>query len=117
MLGAFANAFRTPDLRKKLLFTLGIIDKISDHDLTHGRFITGTGTIDGSGAVGPIGGIALKMIAARRAGATIFLAPASNCGDVKGNIPSGLNVVKVSTLHEAITSLDTLQQGGAVAHC
>ena len=25
MLSAFASAFRTPDLRKKLLFTLGII--------------------------------------------------------------------------------------------
>ncbi len=100
-----------------MMFSLGIIDKISDHDLTHGRFITGTGTIDASGAVGEIGGIALKMIAARRAGSTIFLAPASNCPDVRGNIPSGLDVVKVSTLHEAITSLDTLEQGGAVAHC
>lgn len=100
-----------------MMFSLGIIDKISDHDLTHGRFITGTGTIDASGAVGQIGGIALKMIAARRAGSTIFLAPAGNCADVRGNIPSGLDVVKVSTLHEAITSLDTLAQGGAVAHC
>ncbi|HKH54994.1 MAG TPA: preprotein translocase subunit SecY, partial [Propionibacteriaceae bacterium] len=25
MLAAFANAFRTPDLRKKILFTLGIL--------------------------------------------------------------------------------------------
>jgi Lon-like protease len=100
-----------------LMFSLGIIDKLSTADLTRGRFIAGTGTIDASGAVGPIGGIALKMIAARRAGATIFLAPATNCGDVTGNIPSGLNVVKVSTLHEAISSLDTLAQGGAVAHC
>lgn len=100
-----------------LMFTLGIIDKISDHDLTHGRFIAGTGTIDPTGAVGQIGGISLKMIAARRAGATIFLAPASNCADVRGNIPSGLNVVRVETLHDAITSLDTLAQGGSVPHC
>ncbi|MDQ2838473.1 MAG: PDZ domain-containing protein [Actinomycetota bacterium] len=100
-----------------LMFSLGIIDKISSHDLTHGKFIAGTGTIDPSGAVGQIGGIALKMIAARRAGATVFLAPASNCADVKGNIPSGLDVVKVSTLHEAISSLDALAQGGAVQHC
>lgn len=100
-----------------MMFALGIIDKISNHDLTHGRFIAGTGTIDPSGQVGQIGGIALKMIAARRAGATIFLAPASNCPDVKGNIPSGLNVVKVSTLHEAITDLDTLAGGGSVPHC
>lgn len=100
-----------------LMFSLGIIDKISNHDLTHGRFIAGTGTIDPTGQVGQIGGISLKMIAARRAGATVFLAPASNCADVKGNIPSGLDVVKVSTLHEAITDLDTLAAGGAVPHC
>ena len=100
-----------------MMFALGIIDKVSNHDLTHGRFIAGTGTIDPSGAVGPIGGISLKMIAARRAGATIFLAPATNCADVKGNIPKGLNVVKVNTLHEAITDLDTLESGGSVPHC
>lgn len=100
-----------------LMFTLGIIDKISEHDLTHGRFIAGTGTIDPSGKVGQIGGISLKMIAAKRAGATIFLAPASNCADVRGDIPAGLNVVRVETLHDAITSLDTLAKGGAVPHC
>jgi PDZ domain-containing protein len=100
-----------------MMFALGIIDKVSDHDLTRGRFVAGTGTIDPSGQVGQIGGIALKMIAARRAGATIFLAPASNCADVKGNIPKGLDVVKVSTLHEAITDLDTLSTGGSVPHC
>jgi PDZ domain-containing protein len=100
-----------------LMFALGIIDKVSDHDLTHGRFIAGTGSIDPSGAVGQIGGISLKMIAARHAGATVFLAPASNCADVRGNIPSGLQVVKVSTLHDAIGSLDALAAGRPVPHC
>jgi len=100
-----------------LMFTLGVIDKISTHDLTHGRFIAGTGTIEPSGKVGPIGGIALKMIAARRAGAAVFLAPASNCDDVKGNIPSGLDVIKVTTLHDAITSLDASASGSPAPHC
>lgn len=100
-----------------LMFTLGVIDKISTHDLTHGRFIAGTGTIEPSGKVGPIGGIALKMIAARRAGATVFLAPESNCDDVKGNIPSGLDVIKVTTLHDTITSLDASASGATAPHC
>lgn len=100
-----------------MMFALGIIDKISDHDLTRGRFIAGTGSIDPSGQIGQIGGISLKMIAARRAGATIFLAPASNCADVRGNIPKGLDVVKVSTLHEAVADLDTLAAGGSAPHC
>jgi PDZ domain-containing protein len=100
-----------------LMFSLGIIDKISTHDLTRGRFIAGTGTIEPSGKVGPIGGIALKMIAARRAGATLFLAPATNCTEVRGNVPGGLEVVKVSSLHDAISSLDAQATGAPVAHC
>lgn len=100
-----------------LMFALGVIDKISTHDLTHGRFIAGTGTIDPAGTVGPIGGIALKMIAASRAGATVFLAPEGNCSEVQGNIPSGMNVIKVTTLHQAIASLDAQAAGAPVPHC
>jgi PDZ domain-containing protein len=91
-----------------LMFTLGIIDKIGDpkkYDLTQGRFIAGTGTIDAKGNVGEIGGIQLKMIAAHDAGATMFLAPAGNCSDVRGAIPSGLQVVRVATLSDAVHDL------------
>ncbi|SOD73196.1 PDZ domain-containing protein [Jatrophihabitans sp. GAS493] len=100
-----------------LMFALGIMDKVGTADLTNGKFIAGTGEISPDGTVGPIGGIALKMIAARRAGATVFLAPAGNCSDVKGNIPDGLNVVKVETLHGAVQDLKALQEGQPVPHC
>jgi PDZ domain-containing protein len=101
-----------------MMFALGIVDKIGSDDLTHGKFIAGTGTIAADGAVGEIGGIQLKMIAARGAGARIFLAPASNCKDVLGNIPAGLDVVKVSSLQDAITALDALNSGKSdVPHC
>jgi PDZ domain-containing protein len=100
-----------------LMFALGIIDKVGTDDLTHGRFIAGTGTIDPTGNVGVIGGIQLKMLGARRAGATVFLAPAGNCPDVRGNVPSGMRVVKVSTLHEAIADLATLANGGSAPSC
>jgi PDZ domain-containing protein len=99
-----------------MMFALGIIDKVSEN-LTKGRFIAGTGTISPDGAVGPIGGIQLKMIAAQRAGATLFLAPAGNCKDVAGAIPSGLQVVKVSTLHGAIQALRASAKGRPVPHC
>lgn len=100
-----------------LMFALGIIDKVGHQDITHGRFIAGTGTIDPTGKVGAIGGIQLKMIAARRAGATVFLAPSDNCGDVRGAIPHGLNVVKVDTLQHALDYLADLQQNKPVPHC
>ena len=100
-----------------LMFALGIIDKVGPEDLTDGRFIAGTGTIDPAGKVGAIGGIALKMIAARDKGASVFLAPADNCGDVTGNVPDGLQVVKVSTLHEAVGDLEKLEKGQSVPGC
>jgi PDZ domain-containing protein len=100
-----------------LMFALGIMDKVGKVDLTKGMFIAGTGTIDTKGSVGPIGGIALKMIAARHKGATVFLAPADNCPDVRGAIPKGLDVVKVDTLHSAVQDLLALQAGQAVPHC
>lgn len=100
-----------------LMFALGIMDKVGSQDLTDGRFIAGTGTIDPSGKVGPIGGIALKMIAARAKGATVFLAPAGNCADVRNAIPSGLRVVKVDTLHNAVAALRALENKQVVPGC
>jgi PDZ domain-containing protein len=100
-----------------MMFALGIIDKISAENLTGGRFIAGTGEITAAGAVQPIGGIQQKMIGARDAGATVFLAPAANCSDVDGAIPSGLKVVKVSTLSGAVSALDNLKAGKSVPSC
>jgi len=100
-----------------MMFALGILDLVGRDDITDGRFIAGTGTIDPAGTVGAIGGIQMKMIAARRAGATVFLAPEANCSDVRGNVPSGLTVVKVDTLHNAVQDLDALEQGRSVPHC
>lgn len=100
-----------------LMFALGIIDKIGSDDLTGGRFIAGTGTIDASGKVGVIGGIQLKMIAARQHGATVFLAPAGNCADVRGATPSGLQVVKVDTLSNAVQDLLRIEHHEPVPTC
>ncbi|MET0863105.1 MAG: PDZ domain-containing protein [Nakamurella sp.] len=100
-----------------LMFTLGIIDKLTDDDLTGGQFIAGTGTIDPEGTVGPIGGVLLKLITARDAGATIFLTPADNCAEAVTQIPDGLQLVKVSTLSDAVTALETLKAGGTPPGC
>jgi Lon-like protease len=100
-----------------MMFALGIIDKLTTDNLTGGKFIAGTGEIEASGKVDPIGGIQQKMAGARNAGATIFLAPASNCADVKGAIPAGLQVVKVSTLSQAVTYLEDIKAGHPVPAC
>ncbi len=97
-----------------MMFALGIIDKLTPLNLTGGKFIAGTGEIDASGQVEPIGGIQQKMVGARDAGATVFLAPAANCPDTKGAVPAGLRLVKVSTLGQAVTYLEALKAGQAV---
>jgi len=99
------------------MFALGIIDKLTPLNLTGGKFIAGTGEITPSGQVQAIGGIQQKMVGARDAGATIFLAPASNCSDVKGAIPAGLRVVKVGTLNQAVTYLEDIKAGQPVPSC
>jgi len=100
-----------------LMFALGIIDKLTPMNLTGGRFIAGTGEIEASGQVDAIGGIQQKMVGARDAGATIFLAPASNCSDTKGSVPAGLQVVRVSTLNQAVEDLEAIKAGQPVPSC
>ena len=97
-----------------LIFALGIIEKLTPSNLLHGRTVAGTGTIDAAGNVGPIGGIEDKFIAARRAGATVFLAPSGNCNDVH-HIPKGLTLYSVSTLAEAVSVLKN--PTAAIPHC
>jgi PDZ domain-containing protein len=99
------------------MFALGIIDKLTTLNLTGGKFIAGTGEITASGQVQAIGGIQQKMVGARDAGATIFLAPASNCSDVDGAVPAGLRIVKVSTLSQAVSDLEALKAGRSVPSC
>ncbi len=100
-----------------LMFTLGIIDKLTDDDLTGGRFIAGTGTVDADGQVGGIGSVLLKLITAREAGATVFLVPADNCAEAVTAVPEGLELVKVGTVKEAVAALETLKAGGTPAGC
>ncbi|GAA3617601.1 PDZ domain-containing protein [Kineosporia mesophila] len=95
------------------MFALGIIDKLTPGDLTNGKDIAGTGTMDADGTVGPIGGIRQKLVGAREAGAEYFLAPADNCNEVVGHVPDGLQVVKVKTLDQARTDVEKIAAGNA----
>jgi PDZ domain-containing protein len=95
-----------------MMFALGIIDTLTPGSLGDGRTVAGTGTIDDAGAVGPIGGIRQKLFGAEEAGAELFLAPASNCDEVVGHVPDGLDVYAVSTLDDALEVLETTGEGG-----
>ena len=94
-----------------MMFALGVVDEITPGSLTGGKDISGTGTIDMTGQVGPIGGIQQKMAGARESGSTFFLAPASNCNEVKGHEPKGMQVFAVNTLHEAVAATEAIASG------
>jgi Lon-like protease len=98
-----------------MMFALGIIDKLTPDKLNGGKQVAGTGTITASGEVGPIGGIRQKMYAARDSGAKWFLAPADNCDEVTGHIPSGLTVFAVEKLSDSLTDLKAIASGASTS--
>ncbi|MFF1839114.1 PDZ domain-containing protein [Streptomyces sp. NPDC058231] len=98
-----------------LMFSLGIIDKLTPGQLTGGKFVAGTGTIDDRGKVGPIGGINMKLVGARDAGARYFLTPDDNCAAAASDTPSGLTLVKVRTIDDAKKSLEKIRTGDTAA--
>lgn len=100
-----------------LMFALAVVDKLTPGELTGGTFVAGTGAITQDGVVEPIGGIPFKMRAARDVGATVFLVPAQNCEEALGTAPDGLQLVRVGSLHEAITGLDALREGTPPPSC
>ena len=100
-----------------MMFTLAVIDKLSDEDLTGGRFVAGTGTIGEDGEVGPIGGIVHKVHAAQEAGAELFLAPADNCAEAVSRGTGDMVVAKVHTLDDAITAMHDFAEGKPVETC
>lgn len=92
-----------------LMFSLGIVDKLTREDLTGGSFVAGTGTIDDKGKVGAIGGIQMKTVAARAKGAKYFLTPAANCQAAAKDRPAGLTLVKTGTMDDAMDALKKIR--------
>ena len=94
-----------------LMFALGIYDRLTPGDLTGGKIIAGTGSIDDDGGVGAIGGIQQKLVAADQHGAAYFLVPAGNWDDANAVKPDGLDLVRVATLRDALDALRAISAG------
>jgi PDZ domain-containing protein len=88
-----------------LVFSIGLVELLTEKDLLQKRHIAGTGTITSRGVVGPIGGINEKIMSAQKVGATVFFAPVDNAEEIK-NVPDGITVVTVATLAQAISYLE-----------
>jgi Lon-like protease len=88
-----------------LMWALGLYDLLTPGDLTEGRTIAGTGTIDQAGKVGPIGGVGDKVVAARDAGADILLVPKGNAREAEDVDHGELQVIPVGSFDEALAAL------------
>lgn len=89
-----------------LMIALTVYDAETEGDLTGGRTVAGTGSIDLSGNVGRISGVAEKVRGAELSGADIFLVPEQQAEEARASAPDGMEVVAVATLQEAIDALE-----------
>lgn len=89
-----------------LMMSLEIYNQLTEDDVTKGRKIAGTGTINENGEVGPIGGIAQKVVAAHEAGMEIFFAPNEE-GIKQSNYEEALKTAKEINTTMKIVPVDT----------
>jgi PDZ domain-containing protein len=98
------NSGRTVGASGGLVFALEIYDKLTPEDLTGGKQIAATGTLDYRGRVGAIEGIEFKIKGAQRAGVDVIIVPKGNLDNLQTK-PSSLKIVPVSTFKEALDAL------------
>ena len=91
-----------------LMLALTIYDLLVDKNLSKGRIIAGTGTIDSNGNVGEIGGIKYKIKGAVKDKAEVFFVPKDNYKEAKKLVDKRgykIKIVKVNTLKDAVEYL------------
>ena len=91
-----------------MMFSLEIMNQLTDDDLTGGNRIAGTGTIRQDGTVGAIGGIKQKVFGAIDAGAVYVLVPDGNYDEAVAAAGDDITVVRVVTIDDALDFLATL---------
>ncbi len=96
-----------------LAFALGVLDTLSMGELTGGKKVAVTGTIEIDGTVGDVGGVVQKTAAVRAAGADVFLVPPGEYDEARAHSGRSMEVVKVTNLNDAITALARL--GGDIS--
>ena len=92
-----------------LMLTLTIYSHLNKIDLTGGKTIVGTGTIDINGNVGEISGIKYKLIGAVNKGADVFIVPKGDnyneAKKLKKERGYDIDLVPVATFEEALKYL------------
>lgn len=96
-----------------LIMSLAIYNSLIDEDITGGKKIAGTGTIDIDGNVGSIGGVTYKIKGAVKDKVKYFLIPSGENYEEAMKIKSennyDINIYPVSTFDEALEILKNLE--------
>jgi len=94
-----------------LMMTLTIYNKLIEEDITKGKKIVGTGTIDIEGNVGEIGGVKYKLIGAVKNDAEVFICPEANYEEavrVAKEKDYNIKIISAKTFDEVIDKLKTI---------
>ena len=95
-----------------LITTLSIYDQLTKGDLTKGKLIAGTGTIEADGSIGQIGEVEYKLLGAVDGGAQVFLVPAGenyqDCKKMKKDENLDIKLISVKNIDDAIKKLKDL---------
>ena len=85
-----------------MMMALNVYNLLTENDITNGKKIAGTGTIEIDGSVGPVGGVKQKVIAAKRANASLILVPTANYSEASAYSDENTSIVAVDSFEEAL---------------
>lgn len=95
-----------------LAFTLEVIDRLTEGELTGGIEVATTGTIELDGSVGAVGGVAQKTMAVNRSAATLFLVPSREAEAARRFADDDVMVAPVDSLDDALAALAAVGGNG-----
>ncbi|HLO03472.1 MAG TPA: PDZ domain-containing protein [Symbiobacteriaceae bacterium] len=84
------------------VFALTVMDQLTPGGITNGNLVAGTGTIDGNGKIGEVGGVPLKAYLASLSGADVLFVPASQLAEATKGAPDTLKIVPVTQFQEIL---------------
>jgi len=94
-----------------VMFSLEILNQILEEDITRGRRIAGTGTINLEEEIGPISGVRHKILAAERDGADAFIIPTANRDEIEGMQQlEEMNILEVANMEEVLQRLGNARE-------